>query len=48
MTNYEILVTAFRRLSRHQLATLGWHAENRTPICCGKNAMLFADGRGGG
>lgn len=31
---YQILLSAFRRLTPAQRERLRWHAEQRTPICC--------------
>mgnify|MGYP001573960203 CR=1 FL=1 len=47
MTN-PILVQAFRALSPEQRARLRWHAEQKTPICCGELAYIYTNGHGGG
>lgn len=41
------LVECFRRLTKTQLARLHYHAEKRTPICCGERATRWVDGEAG-
>jgi hypothetical protein len=38
---------AFGRLDEEHLGNLLFHAEQKTPVCCGKDAWLYADGSGG-
>ena len=50
MTKIEARVILYRAfldgLPLSGLRRLAWHVENKTPICCGKTAHLFADGNG--
>lgn len=48
MTPKTILTKAFLSLTDQQLKNLLWHAEHKTPVCCGNNYWLFTDGKGGG
>ena len=43
----KILRTAFMALTPKQRERLREHARRRTPICCGEDYALFADGKGG-
>lgn len=45
---HAVLVTAFSVLTDEELVTLAWHARRNTRICCGRDAELYTDGRGGG
>jgi hypothetical protein len=42
------LAKAFSRLTDTQLQNLVWHADHKTPICCGDDTYLYTDGKGGG
>ena len=48
MTPKTILTKAFLFLTDAQLRNLSWHEQNKTPVCCGATAELYADGEGGG
>jgi len=43
-----ILLTSFAVLTPMQRERLRWHAKQKTPICCGRDAQLYVDGEGGG
>lgn len=42
------LVTCFLALPRASLGRLRYHLEQKTHICCGKQASWWTDGKGGG
>jgi hypothetical protein len=42
------LTRAFSALPRADKKRLRWHLEQKTPICCGETAHLYADGKGAG
>lgn len=46
--NQKVLVRAFRALTDAELENLIRHVQLGTPICCGKEALLYIDGYGGG
>ena len=48
MNNKEILVTAFRSLTKRQRSNLKYHLDAKTPILHGDDAHYFIDGDGGG
>lgn len=50
MTNYRILLMAFKNLSFDQRQALAYHAKRGTRIVCGSKdaAMVYTDGKGGG
>jgi hypothetical protein len=48
MTPLATLTRAFRALPRADLKRLKYHLEQKTPICCGADSGLYADGEGGG
>lgn len=45
----QVLIRVFRqRTTYEQRLNLLWHADRRTPICCGNDYSKFVDGKGGG
>jgi hypothetical protein len=42
------LAERFARLSKRNLDRLVEHERRKTPICCGPDANLYANGTGGG
>ena len=46
--DYAVLVSCFRALPRRDRERLLWHAEQKTPVLCGKHAYSYIDCRGGG
>ena len=48
MNNKEILITAFRSLTKRQRRNLKYHLDAKTPILHGDDAHYFIDGDGGG
>ena len=43
-----VLVECFRALPNKDKRRLLDHAKKRTRICCGEDAWMYADGKGGG
>lgn len=43
-----VMRKAFSALTEKQRERLRWHAERKTPICCGGTAWDYLDGYGGG
>ncbi len=47
MKPFVVLVKCLRKVPKTDRKRLRYHALRKTPICCGEDALKFADGNGG-